>query len=167
MKYLSSIGLKSNYIEDTDFKQWINSIFALTLCPLNKLDDQWEKCLNNQPKSVLRIEEFLDNFADNYFEGGFPKEMWNHFGNENLPRTNNNLEGYNVKLKKYIVISRHFEDITIDVYMKRIAAMLVIYKKKKEKIGVAQQNISSSDEENESDDSSGEVTDDGVDSDDY
>ncbi|CAF1098272.1 unnamed protein product [Brachionus calyciflorus] len=105
MKYLSSIGLKSNYIEDTDFKQWINSIFALALCPLNKLDDQWEKCLNNQPKNVLRIEEFLDYFVDNYFEGDFPKEMWNHFGNENLPRTNNNLEGYNGKLKKYIVIS--------------------------------------------------------------
>ncbi|CAF0964783.1 unnamed protein product [Brachionus calyciflorus] len=35
------------------------------------------------------------------------------------------------------------EDIPIDVYMKRIAVMTIIYKKKKEKIGVAQENISS------------------------
>ncbi len=103
--------------------------------------------------------------------------------NNNLPRTNNNLEGYNGKLKRYIVISHPNifnavealqkeevaagvkyhraiqgykpdprkklyvtkdgsygaykelylnEDITIEVYMKRITAMLIIFKKKKE-----------------------------------
>ncbi|CAF0967502.1 unnamed protein product [Brachionus calyciflorus] len=42
--------------------------------------------------------------------------------------------------------------------MRRIAAIVVIFKNKKEKIGVAQLNITQ--EENESDDSNGEETDD-------
>jgi hypothetical protein len=182
MKRLSDIGLKIKYSEDVDFKQWINSVFALALCPLDHIDEQWERVLENQPQNVPRLEEFLDYFVDNYFEGVFPNVMWNHFDNENRPRTNNNLEGYNAKLKRYIVVGhpniftavdalkeeevsagakyhralQGFKpdprkklyvtkdgtygaykelflsgDITIDVYMKRIIAMLVIFKKKR------------------------------------
>ena len=38
-------------------------------------------------------------------------------------------------------------DIKIDVYMKRVTAMLLISKKKIVKVGVAEQCVSSSDEE--------------------
>ncbi|CAF1042631.1 unnamed protein product [Brachionus calyciflorus] len=59
-------------------------------------------------------------------------------------------------------------DITIDYYIKRITVMLIIFKKKKDKIGVAEQNISSSDEETgiESYDSSDSDSDNAPDSDD-
>ncbi|CAF0865784.1 unnamed protein product [Brachionus calyciflorus] len=56
------------------------------------------------------------------------------------------------------------DDITNDVYMKRIVVMLIIYKKKKQKIDVIKQNISSFEEELEY--GSDESSDDGVDSDD-
>ncbi|CAF1103865.1 unnamed protein product, partial [Brachionus calyciflorus] len=72
---------------------------------LGKLDAQWEKCLDNQPANIPNLDNFFDYFVNYYFEGNFPKEMWNHYANNNLPITNNNLEGYNSKLKRYIVVS--------------------------------------------------------------
>ena len=51
------------------------------------------------------IYEFTDYFVDNYFEGRFPMELWNHFLATGEPRTNNHLEGYNLKLKKFVVSS--------------------------------------------------------------
>jgi hypothetical protein len=120
--------------------------------------------------------------------------MWNHFDNQNRPRTINSLKAYNGKLKKFIKVShpniflaiealqaeevtsgaeyhralgeakpgprrklyvtKHgtfgaYKDlllageITLDVYMKRLTAMMVINKKKVRREGVNSQNISS------------------------
>ena len=52
-----------------------------------------------------RIDELTDYFVDNYFEGIFPMELWNHFLTTGEPRTNNHLEGYNLKLKNCVVSS--------------------------------------------------------------
>jgi hypothetical protein len=38
MKQLGSLGLKTRYKEDKEFQDWINSLFALALCPLDKID---------------------------------------------------------------------------------------------------------------------------------
>ena len=32
----------------------------------------------------------------------FPKDFWNYFDTEGMPQTNNNIEAYNLKLKKYL-----------------------------------------------------------------
>ena len=48
-----------------------------------------------------KIQGFTEYVLNTYFEGSFPLHVWNHFltiGN----RTNNHVEGYNVKLKKFI-----------------------------------------------------------------
>jgi len=39
--------------------------------------------------------------VDNYFEGSFPIELWNHYETVG-PRTNNDLEVYNNKLKTHV-----------------------------------------------------------------
>ena len=51
--------------------------------------------------SRMFLNEFMDYFVDNYFEGSFPIELWNHYDTVG-PRTNNNLEGYNNKLKTHV-----------------------------------------------------------------
>ena len=48
-----------------------------------------------------KLQGFTEYVINNYFEGSFPQKYWNHFltiGN----RTNNHVEGYNLKLKKFI-----------------------------------------------------------------
>jgi hypothetical protein len=70
MKRLGVLGLKQNYTDDSEFNRWINNVFALALCPLDKIDEEFEKCLTTKP-DLLRIDEFLDYFVANYFEGMF------------------------------------------------------------------------------------------------
>ena len=55
-----------------------------------------DKLSNNQ-----NTDKFLDYFVKTYFEGQFQINLWNHF-ETCCPRTNNNLEGYNLKLKKHV-----------------------------------------------------------------
>ena len=43
------------------------------------------------------LVKFMDYFVNTYFEGIFPVAVWNHF-NTVGPRTNNNIEGYHLKL---------------------------------------------------------------------
>ena len=53
-------------------------------------------------KCKLRaIIEDTPYFVDTYFEGDFHIKSWNHFETDG-PRTNNNMEGYNSKLKKHV-----------------------------------------------------------------
>jgi hypothetical protein len=49
---------------------------------------------------------FLDDILLNYIENDgetplFPKEIWNHYNYDNGPRTNNHIEGYNLKLNNF------------------------------------------------------------------
>ena len=71
-------------------------IFTLSLIPIDKIPYQWEIIM----LKVERIEEFVDYFAYNYFEVRFPMELWNHFLTTAEPRTNNHIEGYNLKQNK-------------------------------------------------------------------
>ncbi|CAF0949725.1 unnamed protein product, partial [Brachionus calyciflorus] len=75
--------------------------------PLDKIVEQWEKILETKPGFLeenknKKLTQFMDYFVNNYFEGRFPIELWNHF-DTNGPRTNNNLEAYNRKLKAFMV----------------------------------------------------------------
>ncbi len=70
MKRLGTIGLKTKYSDDEIFKRWVHRIFALSLCPLNQIDEQFQVCLETKP-DVLRVDEFLDYIVVNYFEGSF------------------------------------------------------------------------------------------------
>jgi hypothetical protein len=48
-----------------------------------------------------KLDNFIQYFVNTYFEGKFPMNFWNHFSTED-PRTNNNVEGYNNKLKCFV-----------------------------------------------------------------
>ena len=78
-------------------------IFALALVPIEKVDELWNDILATKP-DILNLDAFLDYFVSNYFEGSFPIELWNHFLTQG-PRTNNHIEGHNLKLKKCIGVA--------------------------------------------------------------
>ena len=59
--------------------------------------------LKEQPK-LPNISKFLDYFTNTYFEGDFDVKSWIHFSTAG-PRTNNNMEGYNAKLKKHVGVA--------------------------------------------------------------
>ena len=51
---------------------------------------------------LRKIEKFTGYFVRTYFEGScFPVSFWNHFLTDG-PRTNNNIEGYNHRLKLFV-----------------------------------------------------------------
>jgi hypothetical protein len=77
------------------------------LRPIDKIDWYWKLILETVPRLEddrlnKNLELFLDYFTSTYFEGSFTMNLWNHYHTHNTPRTNNNIEGYNNKLKKYV-----------------------------------------------------------------
>jgi hypothetical protein len=57
--------------------------------------------LFDNPPSVYELIEFMDYFTETWLEGSFPLELWNH-EDHNQQRTNNNIEGYNNSLTKFL-----------------------------------------------------------------
>ncbi|CAF1079513.1 unnamed protein product, partial [Brachionus calyciflorus] len=103
-KKLVNLGFKTDYEENKEFNCWFRRIFSLAIIPINQIDTQSQIILDTQPvfeeeNKAKNLEKFLDYLVDNYFEGRFPIELWNHFDSEG-PRTNNNLEAYNNKLNQ-------------------------------------------------------------------
>ena len=77
------------------------------MIPIPKVSDEWDRIMEDRhqlPGCVSRtaVLEFLGYFTDTYFEGSFPIEVWNHFETRGEPRTNNHLEGYNLRLRKCV-----------------------------------------------------------------
>ena len=58
----------------------------------------------NFKRATKTAEQFLDYFTNTYFEGDFDVKSWNHFSTAG-PRTYNNMEGYNAKLKKHVGVA--------------------------------------------------------------
>ncbi len=46
----------------------------------------------------------------------FPADFWNHYDTTGMPQTNNNIEAYNFKLKKYIGIAHPNINKSLDVF---------------------------------------------------
>ena len=70
------------------------------IIPIN-VEAYWCDTMNLLSNTFAELDEFSKYIVDNYFEGNFPMKYWNHFltvGN----RTNNHVEGYNLKLRKWI-----------------------------------------------------------------
>ena len=91
----------------------LKRIFALYIIPINTIDGIWQSILSDKP-NIARVDEFLDFFNNTYFEGKFPIQLWNHYDTIR-PRTNNHLEGYNLKIKKTVAVAHPdiFKAITI------------------------------------------------------
>ena len=104
-KYFSKLGFKTLYGENDQIRKWFQKVFAMTLIPPSAVDEYWEDVIIVEyitlKDTYPKLTNFIEYIINNYFEGSFPKSMWNHFetvGN----RTNNHLEGYNKKLKNFM-----------------------------------------------------------------
>ena len=88
----------------------------------NQVDDHFDSILNNRPKpddcTDKKITKFLDYFVKTYFESNiFPVEFWNHFETDSSPRTNNNVEGFNLKLKEFVGAAHPNLQKAIEVFL--------------------------------------------------
>jgi hypothetical protein len=85
---------------------WFRKFCAMALIPISKISDYFDGLLEEIPEEyAAKYRKFTDYFVNNYFEGSFPQEIWNHFDSVGVPRTNNNLEGYNNKMKKFVQVA--------------------------------------------------------------
>ena len=75
-------NLKAAYEADAALKKWFRQIFILALIPLESVHDYWI----------------------NTIEGSFPQKYWNHFLTLSN-RTNNHVEGFNLKLKSLLELN--------------------------------------------------------------
>ena len=106
MRFRTDLGLKQQYSEDQNLKNWVKKITALALVRINDVEDAFvllseDSIVNNYPQ----LQSFLDYITLNYFEtNNFPLHIWipnmTNFDNDE-PKTNNHLEGFNSKLNKY------------------------------------------------------------------
>jgi hypothetical protein len=106
---------KKKRLSEPAFNDWFRSILALALVPENKIDELWlwQGIVASQPVGV-HVTKFMDYFVNTYFEGNFSISMWNHYKTVG-PRTNNNVEGYNSKLEKFV---RFFIDENVNSELK-------------------------------------------------
>ena len=96
------LGLAAKYQSDKKTRQWFRSIFILALLPPPFIGAHWRIITATLP-SIPQCKIFLDYFARTYMNSRlFNPEFFNHFDTVGTPRTNNNVEGYNLKLKKFV-----------------------------------------------------------------
>lgn len=89
--------------DNKDYMDWFHKFCAMALIPVAEISDYFDSILAQIPPGYsAKYQKFTDYFVNTYFEGNFPQEVWTHFDSVGVPRTNNNLEGYNNKLKKFV-----------------------------------------------------------------
>jgi hypothetical protein len=99
-------GLKEQYKNDANLRKWVKQVICLALIPVEKVEDVFEQLCMEKPDYNEKIDNFLDYVLLNYIRNDendryvFPLEVWNHYESEK--RTNNDIEGYNSKLEKFL-----------------------------------------------------------------
>ncbi|XP_003739297.1 uncharacterized protein LOC100906578, partial [Galendromus occidentalis] len=103
---VQSLGLVSFY-SDPLVKKLIRSCSALSLVPLERIDDAWPEIDADSPPAEHpaheRVEAFKTYVIQNWLENAsvFPRSMWNHFGNFGA-RTTNHVEAWHSALSRTI-----------------------------------------------------------------
>ena len=84
---------KAQYASDEKLNSYIKQMTALALIPPNEVADAFVEFSLHLPDYDL--DYFLDYLTIYYIDDGmFPIDSWNHYNNDG-PRTNNHIEGYN------------------------------------------------------------------------
>jgi hypothetical protein len=130
MKKVNNLGLKGIYQEDPLFSSWIKQIFGLALVPVDEVRNLWNIIKEERP-TVRRVDEIVDYFEGYYINGPFKIAIWNHFDTKGQPKTNNHLEGYNLKIKLAISVAhpdiyaaiKHFQDFELDASIEYFKAV--------------------------------------------
>ncbi|XP_028968851.1 uncharacterized protein LOC108865027 [Galendromus occidentalis] len=95
------------YYSDPLVKRLIRSCSALSLVPLDRMDDAWLAIDADSPPTdhpaYERVETFKDYFIQTWLENPdvFPRSMWNHFGNFGA-RTTNHVEAWHSALSRTV-----------------------------------------------------------------
>ena len=108
----SEVMLGKEYLDDKVLRQWFKSVMAVALTPPEKVETAWLSLLDKSnesdesDKSLLEKYPTLDKF-NNYFTSNWIESstwtigMWNQY--DNTLRTNNHVEGYNLRINKILV----------------------------------------------------------------
>ncbi|XP_063442112.1 uncharacterized protein LOC134722421 [Mytilus trossulus] len=99
-KKTQEYGLQTQYKDVPDVNKLVRRAAALTLLPLDRVEDYWLHALENAPQSDA-CTKLTDYIVLTWLEGRYPQPTWNHHQTEG-PRTNNHLEGWHNKLKKRV-----------------------------------------------------------------
>lgn len=98
----TKLGLNDAYENEVAVNSWFKKIFCLSLVPTDSIDDLLQQIIAERPLNHLTaLDDFLAYFFKFYFSSVISYRVWNHFATVG-PRTNNSVEGYNNKLKKFI-----------------------------------------------------------------
>jgi len=109
---LCDVGLKQEYSENQELRNWFRCMQALAYIPLERIEDVYlhlidESTILFKEKVYEKVSEWIEYFFNTWFSDGvdgpvanFPRESWNHFEN-NGPRTSNNGEA-NKKFKNVV-----------------------------------------------------------------
>ena len=105
---VQTVGLTIRYKEDDVVGKFVRRALGLPFLPLNLVDDVWMDVISSMDANDGNLVQFMDyitiNFVDEY-NAAFPREIWTQFdnvlGDELIIRTNNHLEGFHGKIKKY------------------------------------------------------------------
>ncbi|XP_018495047.1 uncharacterized protein LOC108864260 [Galendromus occidentalis] len=100
------LGLVSHY-NDPSVKKLIRSCFALSLVPLDRIDDAWLGIDAESPAAdhpaYERVGVFKEYVINTWLENGsvFPRSLWNHYRNFGA-RTTNHVEAWHSALSRTI-----------------------------------------------------------------
>jgi len=94
--------LKTSYSQDPTLRTWFKKVVSLALVPRNKVSDAFASLMDVTPGDY-NLTDFCDYMVENWIESNQHLiQMWNHYDTVDDPRTNNHIEGYHLKLDKFI-----------------------------------------------------------------
>ncbi|CAF1018080.1 unnamed protein product [Brachionus calyciflorus] len=101
-KNIQKVGLVGEYGKMDAIYDWLNMFKSLAFLRPDCLESAWQIIQKFRPSNNPKLIEFHDYFKDTWYQKPkFSYELWNHYYTEG-PRTNNHVEGYNLKINKYI-----------------------------------------------------------------
>jgi hypothetical protein len=109
-RHCVDVGLRAAYAKDDALKLWIRKFISLALVPKNIVEltfhlTNLECPASYEPTQVARFSDYVLKYyvgdSDTGTQALFPVSLWNHFDNDG-PRTNNSVEGYNFRMGKYL-----------------------------------------------------------------
>ena len=71
----------------------------------------------------------MNYFTIHYIEGSYTPVLWNHYDTKDFPRTNNHVEGFNLKLKKFYGCSHPNIFKAVEEFQKQELSAFLRYKR--------------------------------------
>ena len=104
MQWLNTHGYKLSYLNNQQFREWVNLFGALAMIPLANFDEAMTIVEETMPScDDIDCSRFLAYFQRQWIDGQWPKETWNHGDQEFQHATNNHVEAYNKNINAILV----------------------------------------------------------------